>query len=393
MLSHRKYINELLSTAQGELALEQFLRDLREYWHGCELTLITREGTRLIGGWDVLFSKLEDNLNSLGSLKQSPYYRNVQEFQEDTVIWEGKLTTLRSIFDVWVEVQRKWVYLRGIFKNPDIKAQLPSQHSKFKSVDNEFLALMKRVSAKPAALDLLQLENLTRQLERQDATMTVIQKTLGEYLEKQRQIFPRFYFVNNDDLVEIIGNGNEPLKIMAHLPKMFSAISSVNVESVGGGAGPEGSGPSSAITTTGVGMCSREGEVVTLTNPVNLNVGVKEWLGKLEGEMATTLACLLQESVTSMPSAEAGLLDWVRKFPAQVGVLTRGFAIYILCSICTPHIQALYAHPISLDRSHGVFVDCLVGRYSLQSSCVVRRYRASLRVQLLRSQHSWRLQR
>jgi dynein heavy chain 1, cytosolic len=189
-LAHRKVIQEVLSTAQGELALEQFLRDLREHWVSCELSLALRDGVRLIVGWDVLFSTLEDNLNSLASLKQSPYFRNVPEFQEDTANWETRLTNLRAIFDIWVEVQRKWVYLRGIFRNPDIKAQLPAQFSKFKSVDNEFLSLMKRVALKPCVVDLLQVDNLARQLERQDTTMTIIQKALGEYLERQRQIFP-----------------------------------------------------------------------------------------------------------------------------------------------------------------------------------------------------------
>ena len=189
-LSHKKIIQDTLSTAQGELALEQFLRDLREYWVTCELSLALRDGVRLIVAWDVLFSTLEDNLNSLASLKQSPYFRNVPEFQEDTANWEMRLTSLRGIFDIWVEVQRKWVYLRGIFRNPDIKSQLPAQFSKFKSVDNEFLNLMKRVALKPCVMDLLQVDSLARQLERQDTTMAIIQKALGEYLEKQRQIFP-----------------------------------------------------------------------------------------------------------------------------------------------------------------------------------------------------------
>jgi dynein heavy chain 1 len=116
-----------------------------------------------------------------------------------------------------VEVQRKWLYLRGIFRNADIKAQLPAQYTKFKSIDSEYSGLTKRVSAKPAVLDLLQVDNLHRQLERQDTTMGLIQKALGDYLEKQRQIFPRFYFINNEDLVEIIGNANEPAKIVVHL--------------------------------------------------------------------------------------------------------------------------------------------------------------------------------
>ena len=187
---HRKNIQEVLATAQGELALEQFLRDLRDHWIDRELVVSTRDGAKIVVAWEGLFSTLEDNLVSLASLKQSPYFRNVPEFQEDSVNWENRLTNLRSIFDVWVEVQRKWIYLRGIFKNADIKAQLPAQYSKFKSIDNEYGSLMKRVSAKPTVLDILQLDNLQRQLEREDSTMALIQKALGEYLEKQRQIFP-----------------------------------------------------------------------------------------------------------------------------------------------------------------------------------------------------------
>jgi dynein heavy chain 1, cytosolic len=190
LLVHRKTIQEVLSTAQGEQALEQFLRDLREFWVACEVSLAARDGIKIVVGWDVLFTALEDNLNSLVSLKQSPYFRNVHEFQEDTASWEARLTNLRGIFEVWVEVQRKWLYLRGIFKNADIKAQLPAQFSKFKSIDSEYLNITKRVAAKPTVLDLLQLDNVQRQLERQDTTMALIQKALGDYLEKQRQIFP-----------------------------------------------------------------------------------------------------------------------------------------------------------------------------------------------------------
>ena len=81
-----------------------------------------------------------------------------------------------------------------------------AQYTRFKGVDAEFSSLIKKVSSKPAVLELLQIENLHRVLERQEQTMGTVQKALGEYLERQRHIFPRFYFVNNDDLVEIIGN-------------------------------------------------------------------------------------------------------------------------------------------------------------------------------------------
>lgn len=36
-----------------------------------------------------------------------------------------------------------------------------------------------------------------------------IQKALGEYLETQRSAFARFYFVGDEDLLDIIGNSKD----------------------------------------------------------------------------------------------------------------------------------------------------------------------------------------
>ena len=310
ILAHKKKIAEILSLAQGELALEQYIKDVKDYWSNMQLNVIVRDaGVRLVTEWTELFNVLDDHLNSLLSLKQSPYFRNVAEFQDDANAWEIKLTSLRSIFDVWVEVQRKWVYLHGIFRNSDIKVQLPSQFTKFKGVDNEYSRFMKRVSLKPQVHEILSIEGIQGQLERQDATMTAIQKTLGEYLEKQRQVFPRFYFVNNDDLVEIIGNSSEPAKVLPHLSKMFGAISSI--------AMVEHSDQPGLIASE---MISKEGECVKMIECVDLSIGVKEWLGKLEFEMRSTIVSLLDGAMKSI-SNKMELITWLNMFPTQVVVL------------------------------------------------------------------------
>ena len=320
----KKSINELLTVAQGELALEQYLKEVKEFWNNHQLNFILRDGgIRLITEWTVIFLMLEDHLNSLGSLKQSPYYRNVLEFQEETTIWEHKLTLLRGICDVWIEVQRKWIYLHGIFRNADIKAQLPSQFTKFKGVDSEFSKLMKRTHLKPQIPDILSIDGILSQLERQDVTMTMIQKALGEYLEKQRQIFPRFYFVNNDDLVEIIGNSNEPGKILSHLSKMFSAIATLSVEETNDNDNDNDNdnGNKEAAHLYAGKICSKEGEEVNLITPINLNVDVKTWLQQLETEMVTTLATLLQDAMNGMSTNDEELFQWVDSYPAQVVIL------------------------------------------------------------------------
>ena len=46
-------------------------------------------------------------------------------------------------------------------------------------------------------------------MEKLAEMLTKIQKALGEYLERQRSAFPRFYFVGDEDLLEIIGNSKD----------------------------------------------------------------------------------------------------------------------------------------------------------------------------------------
>jgi dynein heavy chain 1 len=127
---------------------------------------------------------------------------------------------------VWIDVQRRWVYLEGIFSgSSDINALLPTESSRFKSINTEFINLMKKVSKSQLILDVLNIEGILRSLERLADLLGKIQKALGEYLERQRAAFPRFYFVGDEDLLEIIGNSKDLIKIMKHLKKMFAGLS------------------------------------------------------------------------------------------------------------------------------------------------------------------------
>jgi hypothetical protein len=65
------------------------------------------------------------------------------------------------------------------------------------------------VGQHPLILEVLAFEEIQRTLEKLAEMLTKIQKALGEYLERQRSAFPRFYFVGDEDLLEIIGNSKD----------------------------------------------------------------------------------------------------------------------------------------------------------------------------------------
>lgn len=68
---------------------------------------------------------------------------------------------------------------------------------------------MKKVFKSPFVLDVLNIQGVQKSLERLADLLAKIQKALGEYLERERSSFPRFYFVGDEDLLEIIGNSKD----------------------------------------------------------------------------------------------------------------------------------------------------------------------------------------
>ena len=85
---------------------------------------------------------------------------------------------------------------------------------------SEFLTLMRKVGKSGLVLDILNIQGIQKLLERLADLLAKIQKALGEYLERERSSFPRFYFVGDEDLLEIIGNTKNVPRLQKHFKKM-----------------------------------------------------------------------------------------------------------------------------------------------------------------------------
>jgi dynein heavy chain 1 len=221
------------------------------------------------------------------------------------------------VTDVWIDVQRQWVYLEGIFSgSADIKHLLPVESARFQNINAEFLAVMKKVYKSPFVLDVMNIAGIQKSLERLADLLNKIQKALGEYLERERSSFPRFYFVGDEDLLEIIGNSKDILRIMKHLKKMFAGISTVSLDEE---------------LTQIQSMASREGEEVRFSEPILLKdyPKINDWLARIETMMRLSLADLLCEAVTELQDfygsgsdvVKDDLMNWLEKYPAQLVTL------------------------------------------------------------------------
>lgn len=82
-----------------------------------------------------------------------------------------------------------------------------------------WMELMRRTNNDPSALKSATAPKLKENLEKANATLDRIQKNLEDYLETKRSAFPRFFFLSNDELLEILAEARNPQAVQPHLIK------------------------------------------------------------------------------------------------------------------------------------------------------------------------------
>lgn len=102
------------------------------------------------------------------------------------------------------------ISLKNIFLGEDIRKQLPRESADFDDVNNNWKIIMNRLSKDSNALRGSRYPGMLDTLNEMNLKLEEIQKSLDMYLETKRQIFPRFYFLSNDDLLEILGQSKNP---------------------------------------------------------------------------------------------------------------------------------------------------------------------------------------
>ena len=318
LLPHLEEIEELTGGASKEAQVETKLAQIELDWEDSNFVFneFKNKGECVLdaAATGELVEKLEDSQMALGSMATNRYSA---PFKDAVVEWTAKLSTVGDVVEMWLVVQNMWIYMEAVFSGGDIVKQLPQEAKRFNQIDKTFIKMVH------GAVDTLHvvsvcygndtiltlLPHLTDQLE-------LCQKSLTAFLDTKRAQFPRFYFVSDPTLLEILSLGSEPAMVTPHFQSgLFDSVTNVTFDKVD--------------KFKMLDMSSQQGEVVRFQkvgtdgfledDPVVAAGNIEAWLQNLVDGMQGTI-----KSVIKMAHAEVQTQDletFIFQHPAQVSLL------------------------------------------------------------------------
>ncbi|OQR87505.1 dynein heavy chain 6, axonemal [Thraustotheca clavata] len=300
-MQHGEAISVVSVSAQQEAVLESMLQKVIKVWQTLELEVKPYKESKdvfVLGAVDEVLAALDDSIVSINTILGSRFIGAIRDEVEG---WRRKLVGLQETLDEWLLVQKNWMYIETIFSAPDIQRQLPDASKVFAHVDSSWKAIMKRTADSPLALTAGSFPGIKETLTQHNANLDKIQKSLEDYLETKRMAFPRFYFLSNDELLEILAQSKNPHAVQPHLRKCFE-----NLVKLEFGEG----------TVDMIAMMSSENERVPLGKNLKARGNVEDWLKALEGSMKMSIYKLMKYGLADYDTRLRK--EWVCEHPGQV---------------------------------------------------------------------------
>lgn len=300
---HRSTVEDISDTASKEFSNSSNMSKMKEDWKELEFTTTEMEGKNspILSGEavEILQQTLDEHIIKTQTMKGSPFAKFMLP---DIEAWEKMLMSTSDNLDIWLSVQQVWMALEPVFSSEDIIQQMPKEGRIFKKVDLMWDKLMKKISGDPAALSVVAIDDLGTTLRDCDAKLQEVQKGLSEYLSEKRKAFPRFYFLSDDELLEILSETKDPLRVQPHLRKCFEGVHRLDFDE----------------EKKILAMLSVEGERVPMErviDPMAAKGMVEVWLLQVEDVMIKSVRAVVENSLkeyTKMPRDK-----WILSYAGQ----------------------------------------------------------------------------
>ncbi|KAK9744283.1 Dynein heavy chain, N-terminal region 2 [Popillia japonica] len=257
-------------------------------------------GITILTQLDDVQAVLDDHIIKTLSMRGSVF---VKPYEAQVKAWYEKITRINNTIDEWGKVQSQWLYLLPIFSSKDIVSQMPNEGVLFREVDATYRRYMAVVAKDPRVIETAGTMGLLEAMENCCELLEKINDGVTSYLEKKRLFFPRFFFLSNDEMLEILSETKDPLRVQPHLRKCFEAIDKLHFDN----------------KLQIHAMFSQEKERVNfraIVSTADAGGSVEKWLVQVEEQMLISIRSEIEESWNDYREKER--TEWVTCWPGQV---------------------------------------------------------------------------
>jgi dynein heavy chain len=352
MLRVLEEVQDIASSSVREADIERRYKELVAAWRDTILTFapFKQRGEIMLKGDDTYTIKenLEEASLAVNSMLSSRY---CDFMRDDVKTLLNKFSSVSETLGLWIEVQATWMYLEAVFAGGDIMRQLPQEAKRFASIDKQWTKIMAKAHEQPNVLEFCYENELLQTLPGLKESLEECQRKLSAYLEQKRNLFPRFYFVSDTVLLEILSQASDPVSIQPHLCSIFDGIVSVHFEREPRTKAQREAGGQPHLNITDLYSESDEGgERLKLHEPIACVGPVEDWLTRLCAGMCASVREIVKAStgeILAVNNNVPHLKTVIDKYPAQVALL-------VLQMVWTTQVSECI---LNRSRNKGLVVD------------------------------------
>ncbi|CCW70441.1 unnamed protein product [Phytomonas sp. Hart1] len=303
LLEYLPQIENIASVARKTHEIETDLMSMENEWKKILFEMEPYQNTYKLKANDTMQLTLDEHILKTQSMLSKPIVRQAPALQARVSQWAKQFENIQCTMDEWFRCQNTWSYLEPIFSSSDISRSLPNEKQLFMEIYDIWKEIMEHTRTLPQVFTRCQDESLLKTFSEANNTLEEVMRKLQEFLETKRMAFPRFYFISNEELLQILSDSRDPFLVQPYLCKFFEGVKRIKFSD----------------NQDIVGMESSEGEKVPLVqhvNPADYGNQVELWLQMVEQSMKATIRDQLRQAIGDYTMQKH--VDFVRAWPGQV---------------------------------------------------------------------------
>eukprot|EP00759_Apiculatamorpha_spiralis_P039812 PhF_6_TR38625/c0_g1_i3/m.57616/K10408/DNAH; dynein heavy chain, axonemal len=295
----------LCNRATQEFEIESQLDRMRAELKSTRIRIESkRRGVPLLLDPPDLINVLDRQLTNTQHLRRNPC---VLPFASQCREWENELVVTLEILTIWADLQRQYLLLVPLLSmaSSTDRAELEEVFKLFSYVDQRWKEVLHDVDRYASNLySLMSHAELVNHFKDIRIHLMKLQMDVSYLLDFKRNVFPRLYFVTDEEFLDILAAPNDPKYLQPLFPRLFSDLSRVEMEV-------------NQTNNTISAVISHDSVRLVLHRPIETdNVEISQWLRELEVGIKKTLKSTL--AIAAHEYKHQSRRIWMFKWTGQI---------------------------------------------------------------------------